>query len=161
MAQQLRTLSDPPEGPKFNFQQPHGGLQPSVMGSDALFWCAWRQWQCTHINKINKSLRGRGRGRERKNHNRDKGLCQWSCWPLSEAMKKAAYWLASCGFVFLVCFLTPWNHLPMSGPPPSELDPFTFNHQSRQCTTSKFSRVIFLKIKVPSSQMTLACVKLA
>jgi hypothetical protein len=26
--------------PEFNFQQPHGGLLPSVMGSDALFWPA-------------------------------------------------------------------------------------------------------------------------
>jgi hypothetical protein len=26
-------------GPEFNFQQPRGGSQPSVMGSDALFWC--------------------------------------------------------------------------------------------------------------------------
>jgi hypothetical protein len=26
-------------GPEFNFQQPHGGSQPSVMGSSALFWC--------------------------------------------------------------------------------------------------------------------------
>jgi hypothetical protein len=25
--------------PEFNSQQPHGGSQPSVMGSDALFWC--------------------------------------------------------------------------------------------------------------------------
>jgi hypothetical protein len=25
-------------GPEFNFQQPHGGSQPSVMGSDALLW---------------------------------------------------------------------------------------------------------------------------
>jgi hypothetical protein len=24
------------------------------MGSDALFWCVWRQLQCTHIHKINK-----------------------------------------------------------------------------------------------------------
>jgi histidinol-phosphate/aromatic aminotransferase/cobyric acid decarboxylase-like protein len=24
---------------EFNSQQPHGGSQPSVMGSDALFWC--------------------------------------------------------------------------------------------------------------------------
>jgi hypothetical protein len=23
----------------FNSQQPHGGSQPSLMGSDALFWC--------------------------------------------------------------------------------------------------------------------------
>jgi hypothetical protein len=27
------------EGPEFKSQQPHGGSQPSVMGSDALFWC--------------------------------------------------------------------------------------------------------------------------
>jgi hypothetical protein len=26
------------EGPEFKSQQPHGGSQPSVMGSDALFW---------------------------------------------------------------------------------------------------------------------------
>jgi hypothetical protein len=26
------------EGPEFKSQQPHGGLQPSVMRSDALFW---------------------------------------------------------------------------------------------------------------------------
>jgi len=26
-------------GPEFISQQPHGGSQPSVMGSDALFWC--------------------------------------------------------------------------------------------------------------------------
>jgi hypothetical protein len=26
-------------GPEFNSQQPHGGSQPPVMGSDALFWC--------------------------------------------------------------------------------------------------------------------------
>jgi hypothetical protein len=37
--------------PKFNSQQPHGGSQPSVMGSDAFL----RQLQCTHIHK-NKYL---------------------------------------------------------------------------------------------------------
>ena len=26
-------------GPEFNSQQPHGGSQPSVMESNALFWC--------------------------------------------------------------------------------------------------------------------------
>ena len=26
-------------GPKFNSQHPHGGSQPSVMGSNAFFWC--------------------------------------------------------------------------------------------------------------------------
>jgi len=40
-------------GPEFNSQQPHGGSQPSVMGSDVLFWCVREQLQCTHINKIN------------------------------------------------------------------------------------------------------------
>jgi hypothetical protein len=27
------------EGPEFKSQQPHGSSQPSVMRSDALFWC--------------------------------------------------------------------------------------------------------------------------
>jgi hypothetical protein len=27
------------EGPEFKSQQPHGGSQPPVMRSDALFWC--------------------------------------------------------------------------------------------------------------------------
>jgi hypothetical protein len=36
MAQRLRALAVFPE---FNSQQPHGGSQPSVMGSAALFWC--------------------------------------------------------------------------------------------------------------------------
>jgi hypothetical protein len=27
------------KGPEFNSQQPHGGSQPSVIESDALFWC--------------------------------------------------------------------------------------------------------------------------
>jgi hypothetical protein len=26
-------------GPEFNSQHPYGGSQPSVMGSDALYWC--------------------------------------------------------------------------------------------------------------------------
>jgi hypothetical protein len=41
------------EGPEFKSQQPHGGSQPSVMRSDALFWCVWRQLHCTPIHKIN------------------------------------------------------------------------------------------------------------
>ena len=40
-------------GPEFNSGQPHGGSQPSVVGSDSLFGCVWRQLQCTHIHKIN------------------------------------------------------------------------------------------------------------
>jgi hypothetical protein len=38
------------KGPEFNSQQPHGGSQPSVMRSDALFWCVWRQRQCIYIH---------------------------------------------------------------------------------------------------------------
>ena len=33
-------------GPEFKSQQPHCGSQQK---SDALFWCVWRQLQCTHI----------------------------------------------------------------------------------------------------------------
>jgi hypothetical protein len=44
-------------GPKFNSQQPHGGSQRSVIGSDALFWCVCEQLQCTHKLKIDKSLK--------------------------------------------------------------------------------------------------------
>ena len=40
MAQWVRAPDCSSEGPKFKSQQPHGGSQPSVMGSDALFWCA-------------------------------------------------------------------------------------------------------------------------
>jgi hypothetical protein len=42
------------KGPEFNSQQPRGGSQPSVMGSNALFWCVWRKLQCIHIHKTNK-----------------------------------------------------------------------------------------------------------
>jgi hypothetical protein len=38
-AQWLRAMTALPAGPEFKSQQPHGGSQPSVMGSDALFWC--------------------------------------------------------------------------------------------------------------------------
>ncbi|EDL98661.1 rCG55033 [Rattus norvegicus] len=39
MAHQLRTPDYSSRGPEFNSQQPHGGSQPSVRRSDALFWC--------------------------------------------------------------------------------------------------------------------------
>jgi hypothetical protein len=39
MAQPLRGLVVLPEGHEFNSQQPHDGSQPSVIGSNALFWC--------------------------------------------------------------------------------------------------------------------------
>jgi hypothetical protein len=41
-------------GPEFNSQQPHGSSQPPVIGSSALFWCVWRQQQCTHTIKKKK-----------------------------------------------------------------------------------------------------------
>ena len=37
MAQRLRIQAASYRGPEFNSQQPHGGSQPSVMGSDVLF----------------------------------------------------------------------------------------------------------------------------
>jgi hypothetical protein len=39
MAQWVRAPDCSTEGLKFKSQQPHGGSQPSVMRSDALFWC--------------------------------------------------------------------------------------------------------------------------
>ena len=39
MAQWVRAPNCSSKGPKFKSLQPHGGSQPSVMGSDALFWC--------------------------------------------------------------------------------------------------------------------------
>ena len=37
-------------GPEFNSQQTHGGSQPFVMGSDALFWCVWSARTHTYIH---------------------------------------------------------------------------------------------------------------
>jgi hypothetical protein len=39
MAQGLSALTALPKVPEFKSQQPQGGSQPSVMGSNALFWC--------------------------------------------------------------------------------------------------------------------------
>jgi hypothetical protein len=39
MAQWVRAPDCSSKGPEFKSQQPHGGSQPSVMRSDALFWC--------------------------------------------------------------------------------------------------------------------------
>jgi hypothetical protein len=49
MAQWVRAPDCSSEGPEFKSQQPHGGSQPSVTRSDALFWSVWRQRQCTYI----------------------------------------------------------------------------------------------------------------
>jgi hypothetical protein len=40
MAQRLRALTGSSKGPEFKSRQPHGGSQPSIMRSDALFWGA-------------------------------------------------------------------------------------------------------------------------
>jgi hypothetical protein len=40
--------------PEFNSQQPHGSSQPSVMGSDAHFWCASEDSYSVFIEIINK-----------------------------------------------------------------------------------------------------------
>jgi hypothetical protein len=45
----VKSIDCSSRGPEFKSQQPHGGSQPSVMGFDALFWCVWRQLQCTYI----------------------------------------------------------------------------------------------------------------
>jgi hypothetical protein len=37
------------KGPEFKSQQLHGGSQPPVIRSDALFWSVWRQLQCTYV----------------------------------------------------------------------------------------------------------------
>jgi hypothetical protein len=39
-------------GPEFNSQQPHGGSQPPVMGSDALFWCL--KTAIVYLDTLNK-----------------------------------------------------------------------------------------------------------
>jgi hypothetical protein len=53
MVRQLKALADcSSRGSEFNSQLPHSGSQPSVMGSDALFWCVSIQLQCAHINEI-------------------------------------------------------------------------------------------------------------
>ena len=40
--------------PEFNSKQIHGVSQPSVMESDAFYWCTSRQIQCTHMSNIRK-----------------------------------------------------------------------------------------------------------
>jgi hypothetical protein len=55
MAQWLRALNGcSSRGLEIKSQQLHGGSQPYVMGSDALFWCVWRQLKCTQINRSKK-----------------------------------------------------------------------------------------------------------
>jgi hypothetical protein len=35
----VKSIDCSSRGPEFNSQQPQGGSQPPVMGSDAFFWC--------------------------------------------------------------------------------------------------------------------------
>jgi hypothetical protein len=35
----VKTIGFSSRGHEFNSQQPHGGSKPSVIGSNALFWC--------------------------------------------------------------------------------------------------------------------------
>ena len=44
------------KGPEFKSQQPHGGSQPSIMRSDALFWCVLKTATVYLLIIINKSL---------------------------------------------------------------------------------------------------------
>ena len=42
-------------GLEFSSQQPHGGSHASAMGTGAIFWCVWKQLQCTQIHKKNNN----------------------------------------------------------------------------------------------------------
>jgi hypothetical protein len=48
------------KGPEFKSQQPHGGSQPPVIRSDALFWCLKTAtvYLCIIINKYFKKISG-------------------------------------------------------------------------------------------------------
>ena len=46
----VKNTDCPSRGPELNSQQPQGGWQPSILGSDVLYWCVWRQWQCALNN---------------------------------------------------------------------------------------------------------------
>ena len=58
--------------PEFNFQQPHGGSQPSIMRSDALFWCAGKHADRTLYTKERKEGRKEERKKGRKKEKRKK-----------------------------------------------------------------------------------------
>jgi hypothetical protein len=90
-AQQLRALTDcSTEGPEFNSQEPHGGSQPPVIESDALFWCL-KTATCTHYKSLKK--------------NQDLKSHQSSIW-------KSLSWKALSPTKFYVSpglFSTPWT----------------------------------------------------
>jgi hypothetical protein len=47
----VKSIDCSSRGPEFNSQQPHGGSQPSVMGSYVYLWCVGRESNSvlTHI----------------------------------------------------------------------------------------------------------------
>ena len=47
-------------GHEFNSQQPHGGSQQTITGSDALFWCVSNN-VLIYINKINLFFKKKSR----------------------------------------------------------------------------------------------------
>jgi hypothetical protein len=47
----LKSTDYSSEGPEFKSQQPHSGSQPSIMRSDALFWCVWNSYSALMYNK--------------------------------------------------------------------------------------------------------------
>jgi hypothetical protein len=53
-------------GPEFNSQQPHGGSQPSVMGSDTLFWPGGIHAGRMLYTKINLKKKKKKKKKERK-----------------------------------------------------------------------------------------------
>jgi len=69
MAQEVKSPVCSSRGPEFNSQQPHGGSQPSVMRSGALFWPAGVHAGETLyiINKFKKREREKEMESSRKN----------------------------------------------------------------------------------------------
>jgi hypothetical protein len=39
MGSAVKSTNHSSRGPEFNSQEPHGGSQPSEIGSNSLFWC--------------------------------------------------------------------------------------------------------------------------
>ena len=63
----VKSTDCPSRDPVFNFQQPHGDSEPSILGSDALSWHKVYR-VLIYIKKINKSLKITQN--KRKKHNR-------------------------------------------------------------------------------------------
>jgi hypothetical protein len=83
----VKSIDCSSEGHEFKSQQPHGGSQPSVMRSDALFWCVSRQQQCTHI--INKEILQKRKKKKKKSIH--------SCWAVVAHAFDPSTWEAETG----------------------------------------------------------------